>query len=82
MSNFPLDYDTHGGEDVLIYASGPMSHLFSGTKEQSYIPHAMAYAACVGSNKDHCTQTVNGAADWRCCSVVAAVSIAYLSTLL
>ena len=42
--------ETHGGEDVPIYADGPMSFLFSGTVEQSYIPHAMAYAACIGYN--------------------------------
>ncbi len=40
--------ETHGGEDVAIYARGPMGHLFEGTVEQSYIPHAMAYAACIG----------------------------------
>lgn len=40
--------ETHGGEDVAIFAKGPMSHLFDGTLEQSYIPHAMAYAACIG----------------------------------
>jgi hypothetical protein len=40
--------ETHGGEDVAIFASGPMGHLFEGTVEQSYIPHAMAYAACIG----------------------------------
>ncbi|CAF1033404.1 unnamed protein product, partial [Brachionus calyciflorus] len=37
-----------GGEDVSIYAKGPMSHLFEGTVEQSYIAHAMAYSACIG----------------------------------
>lgn len=43
-----LESETHGGEDVPIYANGPMSFLFEGTVEQSYIPHAMAYAACIG----------------------------------
>jgi hypothetical protein len=43
-----LRSETHGGEDVAIFASGPMGHLFEGTVEQSYIPHAMAYAACIG----------------------------------
>ena len=33
---------------MAIYASGPMSHLLTGTVEQSYIPHAMAYSACIG----------------------------------
>ena len=46
--------ETHGGEDVPIYAIGPMSHLFSGVHEQHYIAHAMMYASCVGPNKKHC----------------------------
>jgi alkaline phosphatase len=53
-SNVPLAAETHGGEDVAIYASGPMSHLFRGVVEQNYVAHAMAYASCVGSNKAHC----------------------------
>ena len=36
---------THGGEDVAIFASGPMGHLFEGTVEQSHIAHVMAYSA-------------------------------------
>ncbi|KAJ8320734.1 hypothetical protein KUTeg_002321 [Tegillarca granosa] len=51
----PLDSETHGGEDVAIYARGPMSHLFQGVKEQHYVAHVMAYASCVGEyrqNKD------------------------------
>lgn len=43
----PLDSETHGIEDVAIFAKGPMSHLFHGVQEQSYIAHAMAYAACL-----------------------------------
>ena len=33
-----------------------MSHLFRGTKEQSYVAHAMELAACVGpyQHYDHC----------------------------
>ncbi|XP_033726608.1 alkaline phosphatase, tissue-nonspecific isozyme-like [Pecten maximus] len=44
----PLRSETHGGEDVAIYARGPMSHLIHGVHEQHYIAHVMAYAACVG----------------------------------
>ncbi|ELU17569.1 hypothetical protein CAPTEDRAFT_27603, partial [Capitella teleta] len=47
-----LGSETHGGEDVAIYASGPMAHLLQG--EQHYIAHAAAYAACIGENQDHC----------------------------
>ncbi|XP_065115459.1 intestinal-type alkaline phosphatase [Paramisgurnus dabryanus] len=43
----PLDSETHGSEDVAIFAKGPMAHLFHGVQEQSYIAHAMAYAACL-----------------------------------
>ncbi|RNA02319.1 alkaline tissue-nonspecific isozyme [Brachionus plicatilis] len=37
-----LDYETHGGEEVAIYASGPMAYLFDGTVEQSHIAHHRA----------------------------------------
>ena len=52
----PLKKETHGGEDVPIYARGPMSHLFHATHEQNYIAHVMTYASCVGINKQHCEQ--------------------------
>ena len=51
----PKSSETHGGDDVGIYALGPMSHLFSSVHEQNYIAHAMAYASCVGSNLEHCS---------------------------
>lgn len=50
----PLNAETHGGEDVAVFAKGPMAHLLHGVHEQNYIPHVMAYAACIGQNKDHC----------------------------
>ncbi|XP_030646976.1 intestinal-type alkaline phosphatase-like [Chanos chanos] len=43
----PLESETHGSEDVAIFAKGPMAHLFHGVQEQSYIAHVMAYAACI-----------------------------------
>ncbi|XP_059807765.1 alkaline phosphatase-like isoform X2 [Hypanus sabinus] len=54
QSAVPLNQETHGGEDVAIFAKGPMAHLLHGVHEQNYIPHVMAYAACIGQNKDHC----------------------------
>lgn len=48
MAMVPRDSETHGGDDVGVYASGPWSHLFVGTYEQSNIPVAMAYAAKIG----------------------------------
>ncbi|KAJ8374315.1 hypothetical protein SKAU_G00048950 [Synaphobranchus kaupii] len=47
QSAVPLTSETHGSEDVAIYAKGPMAHLFHGVQEQSYIAHVMAYAACL-----------------------------------
>ncbi|XP_067826780.1 alkaline phosphatase, tissue-nonspecific isozyme isoform X1 [Heptranchias perlo] len=55
QSAVPLRQETHGGEDVAIFAKGPMAHLFHSVHEQNYIPHVMAYAACIGQNKEHCT---------------------------
>lgn len=53
-SPFKLPYETHGGADVPIFASGPMSHIFTGVHEQTFIANGMAYAACIGRNKKHC----------------------------
>lgn len=50
----PRKYETHGGEDVPVYAIGPGSHLFSGTVEQTYIAHAIAHAACIAEDNSHC----------------------------
>ncbi|XP_055698615.1 alkaline phosphatase-like [Phlebotomus papatasi] len=44
----PLDYETHGGDDVGVFAIGPWAHLFTGTYEQHLIAHAMMYASCLG----------------------------------
>jgi len=40
----PMRSETHSGEDVAIYASGPFAHLFDGTVEQNYIFHVMHHA--------------------------------------
>jgi alkaline phosphatase len=37
----PLAYETHGAEDVAIFAGGPKAHLFHGVQEQSYIYYVM-----------------------------------------
>jgi len=50
----PLDMDSHGGDDVPVYALGPWAHLFSGVYEQSTIPHLMAYASCLGEGQTMC----------------------------
>ena len=55
-SSVPMDSETHGGDDVGIFAIGPYSHLFHSVHEQSYIAHVMAYSACLGPyrNDKHC----------------------------
>ncbi|XP_076124131.1 alkaline phosphatase, tissue-nonspecific isozyme [Alosa pseudoharengus] len=60
QSAVPLSYETHGGEDVAIFSKGPLAHLLHGVQEQNYIPHVMAYAACVGQNREHCRGASSG----------------------
>ncbi|HWU82986.1 MAG TPA: alkaline phosphatase [Methylophilaceae bacterium] len=40
----PLSSETHSGEDVAIYASGPKAYLVHGTMEQNWIYHVMRAA--------------------------------------
>ncbi|MGD9509834.1 MAG: alkaline phosphatase [Geminicoccaceae bacterium] len=44
----PMRSETHGGEDLGIYAIGPWSHLFQGTVEENYTFHVMNYASKIG----------------------------------
>ncbi|XP_017868774.1 PREDICTED: membrane-bound alkaline phosphatase [Drosophila arizonae] len=44
----PLSADTHGGDDVAVFASGPFAQYFSGNYEQTNIPAMMARAAAIG----------------------------------
>lgn len=53
-STVSLPAETHSGDDVVVYASGPWSDLFTGVFEQNYIPHAIAYAACIGTGPTAC----------------------------
>jgi len=43
-AGIPLRGETHGGEDVAIYAGGAGSAWFDGVREQSYVYHAIAAA--------------------------------------
>ncbi|MEE6522534.1 hypothetical protein FKM82_021119, partial [Ascaphus truei] len=68
----PLDSETHGGEDVVIFSKGPMAHLFHGVQEQTYVAHVMAYAACLHpytqcppeASKNHADRTTASALIW------------------
>jgi alkaline phosphatase len=44
QSLIPLGSETHGGEDVAIYARGPHAYLFQGTMEENSIYWVMAKA--------------------------------------
>ncbi|XP_059490133.1 alkaline phosphatase 4-like [Neocloeon triangulifer] len=46
--------ETHGGEDIAVYATGPFSHLFNGVHEQNYIAHAASCAGHFGPNAHLC----------------------------
>lgn len=42
------DEVAHSGTDVVVYATGPMSHLFNSVHEQTYVAYVIAYAAKIG----------------------------------
>ncbi|XP_036623697.1 intestinal-type alkaline phosphatase 1-like [Trichosurus vulpecula] len=52
QSAVPLASETHGGEDVAIFARGPQAHLFHGVQEQTYVAHVMAFAGCLEPYQD------------------------------
>jgi alkaline phosphatase len=45
QATVPLELETHSGDDVAVFARGPMAHLIGGTVEQSYLFQVMADAA-------------------------------------
>ncbi|MEQ1921517.1 MAG: alkaline phosphatase [Pyrinomonadaceae bacterium] len=47
-SNIPFTSETHGGEDVAIFAVGPNAHLIRGSMEQNWIFFVMADALRLG----------------------------------
>ena len=49
QSLVPLPSETHGGEDLGIYAIGPWSHLFQGTVEENYTFHVMDHASQISA---------------------------------
>ncbi|XP_055594225.1 alkaline phosphatase 4-like [Uranotaenia lowii] len=51
MAALPLKDETHGGEDVAVFAAGPGASLVRGTFEQNYIAYVMSYAGCMGPAK-------------------------------
>ncbi|KAK7086431.1 hypothetical protein SK128_007003 [Halocaridina rubra] len=53
-SAVPFTSSKHDGTDVGIWVNGPFAHLLTGVVEENYIPHALAYAACVGEGRTFC----------------------------
>lgn len=51
MATVPLKDETHGGEDVIVFAHGPGSSLVRGVFEQNYLAFVMSYAGCMGPAK-------------------------------
>jgi len=49
-AGIPLSDETHGGEDVAIYAAGVNAHLIHGSMEQNWIFYVMADALRLGRN--------------------------------
>ncbi|XP_034835001.1 membrane-bound alkaline phosphatase-like [Maniola hyperantus] len=50
----PLGSETHGADDVAVFAWGRHHDAFSGLYEQSQLPHRMAYAGCFGAGPHAC----------------------------
>ncbi|XP_068755644.1 alkaline phosphatase-like [Montipora capricornis] len=46
-----LEYESHGSEDVGIFAEGPGAYLFHGVVEQQYVFHVMDYSLCLSKSK-------------------------------
>jgi alkaline phosphatase len=59
QSLIPMSSETHGGEDLGIYAVGPSAHLFQGTVEQNYIFHVMDHASRIGARAAAAAKTTS-----------------------
>lgn len=70
---FSLKDESHGGEDVAVYAIGPGAELVRGTFEQNYIAYVMSYAGCIGPGRDlndACSGSINSTASSYLFSVI------------
>ncbi|XP_039756704.1 membrane-bound alkaline phosphatase-like [Pararge aegeria] len=50
----PLASETHGSDDVAVFAWGRHNEMFSGLYEQSHVAHRLAYAGCFGRGEQAC----------------------------
>jgi hypothetical protein len=51
---FQTDFVSAGIKSICFHQGPLASQLFSGSVDQSYIPHAIAYAACLGEHNQRC----------------------------
>lgn len=55
QATIPSTWSNHAGDDVPLYAVGSLANiLFGGSMDQTYIPHAIAFAMCLFDYKDRC----------------------------
>lgn len=82
VSTVPLRLETHAGEDVALYAVGPMAHLVRGVLEQHTVAHLVDYAACFGDGarlRSRCLEQGASAAATGAESSLARIAIVLLS---
>ncbi|XP_058813478.1 alkaline phosphatase-like [Topomyia yanbarensis] len=79
----PYEDETHGGDDVAVFARGPHGHLFTGLYEQHLIGHLLLYASCLGSDdlrrSDACLERLRGTAGMHSASSVAIAIITLIT---
>lgn len=57
-STIPSTWANHAGDDVPLFATGTMANLlFGGTVDQTYVPHAIAFAMCLFQYRDRCNES-------------------------
>ncbi|TDG52305.1 hypothetical protein AWZ03_001135 [Drosophila navojoa] len=84
MATLALKDETHGGEDVIVFASGPGSSLVRGVFEQNYLAYVMSYAGCMGPVKsfdESCQRHLSAVGDNKSESSAAALRLTLLPLL-
>ncbi|XP_052862624.1 alkaline phosphatase-like [Anopheles cruzii] len=83
LATVPLSSETHAGDDVGIFASGPSAHLFEGSMEQNVIPLLIAYVANIGQDLGWAPEDISDPIDDRGSAVRTSLSflLALVSSL-
>ncbi|VEL42922.1 unnamed protein product [Protopolystoma xenopodis] len=79
QSLVPVDSETHGGEDVPIYAVGPFSFVFHRSRDNTFIAHAISAALCIGPFKplQHCNHGNTCTSNLAIIALLTLMSIIY-----